>query len=56
MTSVIFTYPLDVIRVRLAISTDKPQFRGVVHATVSIFKNEGGVRALYRGLTPTLWV
>jgi solute carrier family 25 protein 16 len=51
MTSVIFTYPLDLIRVRLAISS---QYSGMLDATKQIFVKEGGLRGLYRGLNPTL--
>ncbi len=54
-TSVIFTYPLDLIRVQLAISVDKPHFDGVKDAIVKIYNHEGVV-ALYRGMSPTLLV
>ncbi|KAI1281851.1 Graves disease carrier protein [Halotydeus destructor] len=68
INSVIFTYPLDLVRARLAFVVDPVakvtaagtvQVKaapkpGVVSTIVSIAKNEGGMSGLYRGLTPTL--
>jgi hypothetical protein len=45
-TSVIFTYPLDLIRVQLAIAVDKPFYNGVWDALKKIYQKEGVV-ALY---------
>lgn len=55
------TYPLDLIRTRLAVqtaaigvtraSTSKPP--GIWETAKSVYQNEGGVRALWRGITPT---
>uniref|UniRef100_A0A667Y4G4 Solute carrier family 25 member 16 n=1 Tax=Myripristis murdjan TaxID=586833 RepID=A0A667Y4G4_9TELE len=49
MTAVICTYPLDVVRARLAFQV------GCSHSkTFNTFTNEGGFRGFYRGLTPTI--
>lgn len=53
--SVLSTYPLDLMRARLAYQiTGEHKYKGIKHAFVTIYKNEGGVRAFYRGITPTL--
>ncbi|KAJ6443446.1 solute carrier family 25 member 42 [Purpureocillium lavendulum] len=62
ITSVVFTYPLDIVRTRLSIQSasfaelgDKPkQLPGMWATLVHMFKTEGGVRALYRGIVPTV--
>ncbi|XP_058808888.1 solute carrier family 25 member 16-like [Phymastichus coffea] len=55
VTAVTLTYPLDTIRARLAFQvTGEHIYTGIVHTAVSIFKDEGGIRALYRGFIPTL--
>ena len=54
-TAVLFTYPVDLIRVRLAVEVKEPRLRGVTHALSSIFRQEG-VRGLFRGVNPTLLV
>ncbi|KAJ8975240.1 hypothetical protein NQ317_007360 [Molorchus minor] len=55
LTSVTLTYPLDTIRARLAFQiTGEHLYSGIAHAASTIFKEEGGIRALYRGFTPTL--
>lgn len=55
LTAVTLTYPLDTIRARLAFQvTGEHRYTGIVHTAVSIFKEEGGTKALYRGFTPTL--
>lgn len=65
VASVAITYPLDLIRTRLSIQTasignlqdhyraigQKPP--GIVSIGKQIFRNEGGYRALYRGIIPT---
>jgi len=53
ITSVLCTFPLDTVRARLAYQTDR-KYRGIAHAFMSIYKEEGGYRALYRGLSATL--
>lgn len=55
VTAVTLTYPLDTIRARLAFQvTGEHKYNGILHTAQSIFKNEGGVKALYRGFVPTL--
>ncbi|KAJ8361505.1 hypothetical protein SKAU_G00180300 [Synaphobranchus kaupii] len=55
MTAVICTYPLDVIRARLAFQvTGEHRYTGIVNAFQTIYQKEGGVSGFYRGLTPTI--
>lgn len=54
ITAVLSTYPLDLVRTRLAFQVDKVHYRGIVHALTSTVRNEGGIFALYRGLVPTI--
>jgi solute carrier family 25 protein 16 len=54
-TAVLFTYPLDLIRVQLAVAVRKKIYNGVFHALVEIPKKEG-IRGLLKGISPTLWV
>ena len=64
VTAVTCTYPLDLVRARLAfvvapvanrqgsaVLIKKP---GVFSTIQDVAKSEGGIRGLYRGLTPTL--
>ncbi|XP_014235625.1 graves disease carrier protein-like [Trichogramma pretiosum] len=55
VTSVALTYPLDMIRARLAFQvTGQHVYSGITHTAICIFKEEGGLRALYRGFIPTV--
>lgn len=64
ITSVTVTYPLDIVRTRLSIqsasfaelgSRDLSQrLPGMFTTMVMIYKNEGGMVALYRGIVPTV--
>ena len=64
ITSVVFTYPLDIVRTRLSIHSasfaalgEKPKdgkLPGMWTTLVSMYKQEGGLPALYRGLIPTV--
>ncbi|XP_066594862.1 solute carrier family 25 member 16-like isoform X4 [Prorops nasuta] len=55
VTAVTLTYPLDTIRARLAFQvTGEHIYSGIAHTAISIFKQEGGVKALYRGFLPTI--
>ncbi|TNM99976.1 solute carrier family 25 member 16 [Takifugu rubripes] len=55
MTAVICTYPLDVVRARLAFQvTGEHRYTGIANAFHTIYLKEGGVLGFYRGLTPTL--
>ncbi|CAN9499795.1 unnamed protein product [Ophioblennius macclurei] len=55
MSAVICTYPLDVVRARLAFQVKGDhRYTGIVNAFQTIYLKEGGVLGFYRGLTPTL--
>jgi len=62
ITSVLCTYPLDIVRTRLSIQSasfselgQKPQKLPGMWATgVHVYQTEGGARALYRGIVPTV--
>ncbi|OOF92284.1 hypothetical protein ASPCADRAFT_210167 [Aspergillus carbonarius ITEM 5010] len=64
ITSVTITYPLDIVRTRLSIQS--ASFAGLSHREVGerlpgmfttmvlIYRNEGGIVGLYRGIIPTV--
>ena len=62
VTSVTFTYPLDIVRTRLSIQSasfselgEKPKrLPGMWQTMTAMYKTEGGVAALYRGIVPTV--
>lgn len=62
ITSVTFTYPLDIVRTRLSIQTasfanlaaDKKAVPGMWATMRGMYVNEGGFVALYRGIVPTV--
>ncbi|KAL1881446.1 hypothetical protein VTK73DRAFT_3964 [Phialemonium thermophilum] len=61
ITSVTFTYPLDIVRTRLSIQSasfavlEKPkELPGMWATMASMYRNEGGFMALYRGIVPTV--
>ncbi|XP_069124414.1 solute carrier family 25 member 16-like [Argopecten irradians] len=55
LTAVLCTYPLDMVRARLAFQVSGEHiYTGLVDAFRSIRFHEGGVPALYRGMVPTL--
>ncbi|XP_028651772.1 graves disease carrier protein [Erpetoichthys calabaricus] len=55
ITAVICTYPLDVVRVRLAFQfKGEHRYSGIIHAFKTIYRTEGGFSGFYRGLTPTI--
>ncbi|XDV50022.1 hypothetical protein PO909_019152 [Leuciscus waleckii] len=55
MTAVICTYPLDVIRARLAFQvTGEHRYTGIRNAFQTIYLKEGGISGFYWGLTPTI--
>lgn len=65
LVSVACTYPLDIVRTRLAVqsatlsgntSAANTKLPGIVPTMVQIYRTEGGVFGLYRGLWPTLLV
>ncbi|KAF2367499.1 Mitochondrial substrate/solute carrier [Trinorchestia longiramus] len=53
VTAVFLTYPLDIVRARLAFQVEK-KYKGIAHAITTIVKQEGGVSALYRGFSATV--
>lgn len=56
-SSVIFTYPLDLVRVRLAVVVKKQKRFGfgIIGCIRDIIVHEG-IRGLYKGMWPTLMV
>jgi len=62
VTSVTFTYPLDIVRTRLSIQSasfaqlgSRPtKLLGMWETMVLMYKTEGGFLALYRGIIPTV--
>lgn len=64
ITSVTATYPLDIVRTRLSIQSAsfsglsraeaEKKLPGMFQTLVSMYKTEGGVWALYRGIIPTI--
>ena len=63
ITSVVCTYPLDIVRTRLSIQSasfavlsnvNKAKLPGMWATMVNMYKTEGGMLALYRGIIPTV--
>lgn len=63
ITSVTFTYPLDIVRTRLSIQSAsfetltkeaQQKLPGMFGTMSLMYKNEGGFFALYRGIIPTI--
>ncbi|KAI9035025.1 putative mitochondrial carrier protein [Aspergillus affinis] len=64
ITSVTVTYPLDIVRTRLSIQSasfvalgdrgNSTKLPGMFRTMILIYRNEGGIVALYRGITPTV--
>lgn len=62
ITSVTFTYPLDIVRTRLSIQSAsfaelgaKPtKLPGMWQTMGAMYRTEGGIKALYRGIIPTV--
>jgi solute carrier family 25 phosphate transporter 23/24/25/41 len=62
ITSVTFTYPLDIVRTRLSIQSASfaalgrhdGQLPGMWQTMVTMYKSEGGIVGLYRGIIPTV--
>ncbi|WOL08402.1 mitochondrial substrate carrier family protein B-like [Canna indica] len=53
ITAASVTYPLDLVRTRLAAQTNTMYYRGISHALYAICRDEG-IRGLYKGLGATL--
>jgi solute carrier family 25 (mitochondrial phosphate transporter), member 23/24/25/41 len=65
ITSVVMTYPLDITRTRLSVQsssiirpehalTEPLKLPGMFPTIIQIYRKEGGIPALYRGLVPTV--
>lgn len=64
ITSVTVTYPLDIVRTRLSIQSASferlgvkgvsQKLPGMWQVMTGMYKNEGGILALYRGIIPTV--
>ena len=63
ITSVTFTYPLDIVRTRLSIQSasfaalgerSSKKLPGMWQTMLHMYKHEGGFFALYRGILPTV--
>lgn len=64
ITSVTVTYPLDIVRTRLSIQSasfaglgardPSQKLPGMFTTMVTIYKTEGGMIGLYRGIVPTV--
>ena len=54
ITAVSCTYPLDVVRARLAYQVHERRYLGVWHTLKTVAREEGGVKGLYRGYVPTV--
>lgn len=55
LTAVLITYPLDMIRARLAFQVKgEAIYDGIIHTIQSIRHLEGGTRGLYQGIVPTI--
>lgn len=54
ITAVTCTYPLDMVRARLAYQVHERRYTGVWHTLTTVAKEEGGRRGLYRGYVPTV--
>ncbi|KAI9849770.1 MAG: hypothetical protein M1838_006271 [Thelocarpon superellum] len=63
ITSVVCTYPLDIVRTRLSIQSasfaalgeaQRRNLPGMWSTMKTMYLNEGGFRALYRGIVPTV--
>jgi hypothetical protein len=48
------TYPLELVRTRLALSTADSHYKGIIDCAVKTVKTEG-IGALYKGITATWW-
>ncbi|CAL9059396.1 uncharacterized protein LOC135650567 [Musa acuminata AAA Group] len=53
ITAASITYPLDLVRTRLAAQTNTMYYRGISHALYAICRDEG-IKGLYKGLGATL--
>lgn len=52
--SIASTYPLDLVRTRLSMAG--PSSSGIIQTIQLVYREEGGVYGLFRGITPTILV
>lgn len=54
ITAVTFTYPLDMVRARLAFQVHERRYFSIWQTLTSVLTTEGGLIGLYRGFTSTI--
>lgn len=54
VTAVTFTYPLDMVRARMAYQVHEKRYRSIWRTLLTIPREEGGLIALYRGYTSSI--
>lgn len=54
VTAVTFTYPLDMVRARMAYQVHERRYRSIWQTLMTIPREEGGLIALYRGYTSSI--
>lgn len=55
LTAVLFTYPLDIIRARLAFQGSEAKlYKGIYHALTCMISEGAGIQGFYRGITATI--
>ncbi|KAL5018007.1 hypothetical protein ScPMuIL_003729 [Solemya velum] len=55
LTAIFFTYPLDVVRARIAFQVKGDQlYLGLVDAVKTMVYVEGGIKSLFRGIVPSM--
>ncbi len=53
LAAVFCTYPLDLVRTRLAVQVEEKTYRGIIHACGTIYAREGFF-AFFKGIRPTI--
>ncbi|KAJ7547481.1 hypothetical protein O6H91_08G088000 [Diphasiastrum complanatum] len=53
ITAATITYPLDLVRTRLAAQTNVKYYNGIIHTLITISRDEG-LKGIYRGMGTTL--
>lgn len=54
VTAVTFTYPLDMVRVRMAYQVHERRYRSILQTLMTIPREEGGLIGLYRGYSSSI--
>ena len=47
-------YPLGLIKTRMQVFSSSPNYSNIRHGLLHVFKNEGGIRGLYKGFTASV--